>query len=64
MELLLVLVIALLLLKPSDVAQLARILGKLLALKRQSHTQLKQLFHEVMQHAETAEKNSPHEPNR
>lgn len=64
MELLLVLLIALLLLKPSDVVQLVRILGQLLAFKRQSHTQLQQLFHEAMRRAETTQKNNPHEANR
>jgi len=64
MELLLTLLIALLLLKPSDVIQLASILGKLLVLKRQSHTTLQKMFHEAMQRTETIRKNTPHEPNR
>ena len=60
MELFLVLAVALVLLKPSDVQYLAACLGRLLALKRKSQKQIKQLLDDMLQHS-AQQKNTQHD---
>lgn len=62
MELLLVLIIALILLKPSDVVQLAKLLGHFIALKHKSRQRLEQFIHEAVQHT-AMKNNSQHDNN-
>ena len=62
MELFLVLAVALVLLKPSDVQHLAACLGRLLALKRKSQKQMKQLLDDMLQHS-AQQKNTQHDTN-
>lgn len=53
MELVLVLIIALILLKPNDVIHLAQLLGRFLALKHKSRQRLEQFLHEAVQRHNT-----------